>query len=193
MTDFRPPPLSLNRRIGLVGLFLAAGATGIYAVSHSNPTAPADQVATQTGTIARGESARPVDAASEAMQTANPVLNTESVPTPAMMPASANSAEVVFIVRIKGAPEIDTIARNFKRNRETAEAAFADLVTAHPALAEFELVGASYSGEIKLSFTLPPGVSPTRDVVMDIKQKIMAIEGVAYADPDYIAHPDKEN
>ena len=111
---------------------------------------------------------------------------------PVALPASAEGAEIVYIVRIKGAPEIDTIARNFKRNPDVAQEAYAELCERLPALKEFQLVGASYSGEVKLAYQLAPGVQPTRAVMNDIKDKIMAIEGVAYADPDFVAHPGED-
>jgi hypothetical protein len=55
------------------------------------------------------------------------------------------------------------------------------------------LVGASYSGEIRLAYQMPPGVEPTRAAIRSVQEKIMAVDGVAYADPDYIAHPGKED
>jgi hypothetical protein len=101
--------------------------------------------------------------------------------------------EVTFIVRIKGAPEIDSVARLYKKDPAAAEQAFADYVRRTPALRDFMLVGASYSGEIRLAYQMPPGVEPTRAAIRSVQEKIMAVDGVAYADPDYIAHPGKED
>lgn len=98
----------------------------------------------------------------------------------------AGAAEVVFIVRLKGAPEVDIITRNFRRDPAAAQAAWADLVTRIPALGEFELTGASFSGEMRLTRRLPDA-SPA--AIRAVQERLLAIEGVAYADPDYVAHP----
>lgn len=107
-------------------------------------------------------------------------------------PARAEGTEVQFIVRLKGAPEIDTITRNFKRDHAAAQAAWKDLTVRLPALAEFTLVGASYSGEIKLAYMMPPGAPATPEDIRSVQDRLLKIEGVAYADPDYIAHPGKD-
>jgi hypothetical protein len=99
---------------------------------------------------------------------------------------------VQFIVRLKGAPEIDTITRNFKRDHAAAQAAWKDLTVRLPALAEFTLVGASYSGEIKLAYMMPPGAPATPEDIRSVQDRLLKIEGVAYADPDYVAHPGKD-
>ena len=192
MTDSRSHPFPFNPLLGVLGLFAAAGATGIYAVTNTEPTETTETAIVETGEMAYAQVGELAASAPEELRQVTPMTIAESGPD-GVMPADTTSAEIVYIVRIKGAPEIDTIARNFKRNRETADAAFADLVATRPGLSEFALVGASYSGEIKLMYVLPPGTPPTRDVVMEIKANIMAIEGVAYADPDYVAHPEKEN
>ena len=95
-------------------------------------------------------------------------------------------------MRLKGRPEIDTICRNYKRDRDTAQAAFDDLAADIPALKDFKLVGASYSGEISLAYTLPAGVDATRGRIEEIRSRILSIEGVAYADPDFVAHPGED-
>ena len=106
--------------------------------------------------------------------------------------SSSSGAEVTFIVRLKGRSEVDTIARNFKRDRETADAAYSDLVEDIPILKDFRLVGASYSGEINLVYQLPAGVEATRGRIEEIRQQILSIDGVAYADPDFVAHPGED-
>jgi hypothetical protein len=107
-------------------------------------------------------------------------------------PARAEGTEVHFIVRLKGAPEIDTITRNFKRDPAAAQAAWDELVIRVPAMAEFALVGASYSGEIKLAYQMPPGAPATPEDIRSVQDRLLNVEGVSYADPDYIAHPGKE-
>lgn len=107
-----------------------------------------------------------------------------------VLPARAGTAEVVFIVRLKGAPEVDIITRNFKRDPAAAQAAWIELTQRIPVLAEFELAGASYSGEIRLLRRLAEA-SPA--AIKDVQDRLLAIEGVAYADPDYVAHPGQKD
>jgi hypothetical protein len=105
---------------------------------------------------------------------------------------SQDGSEIVYIVRIKGEPEIDVISRNFKRDRAAADIAWANLQARYPVLQDFHLVGASYSGEIRLGYRLPPGLEPTRATINEIQNRIMQVDSVAYADPDYVAQPGKE-
>ena len=67
-----------------------------------------------------------------------------------------------------------------------------ELVTRLPGLADFSLVGASYSGEIKLAYQLAPGASATPEDIRAVQDRLLKVEGVSYADPDYVAHPGKE-
>ena len=107
-----------------------------------------------------------------------------------VLPARAGTAEVVFIVRLKGAPEVDIITRNFKRDPAAAQAAWVELTARIPVLEEFELTGASYSGEMRLSRRL---AEATPAAIKEVQDRLLAIEGVAYADPDYIAHPGQKD
>jgi len=107
-----------------------------------------------------------------------------------VLPARAGTAEVVFIVRLKGAPEADIITRSFKRDPAAAQAAWLELTQRIPVLAEFELAGASYSGEMRLSRRLAEA-SP--DAIKQVQDRLLAIEGVVYADPDYVAHPGQKD
>jgi len=111
---------------------------------------------------------------------------------PIERPARAEGTEVHFIVRLKGAEEIDTITRNFKRDPEAAQAAWRDLTARVPALSDFTLAGASYSGEIKLAYQMPPGAPATPEDIRAVQDRLLKIEGVSYADPDYVAHPGKD-
>ncbi|WP_396274516.1 hypothetical protein [Hyphomonas sp.] len=111
---------------------------------------------------------------------------------PSVRPARADGTEVHFIVRLKGAPEIDEITRNFKRDPAAAQTAWSELVTRLPGLADFSLVGASYSGEIKLAYQMAPGASTTPEDIRAVQDRLLKVEGVSYADPDYVAHPGKE-
>ncbi|MEQ9506590.1 MAG: hypothetical protein RLO80_10005 [Hyphomonas sp.] len=107
-------------------------------------------------------------------------------------PARAQGTEVHFIVRIKGAPEIDTITRNFKRDPSAAQVAWQELATRLPGLSDFVLVGASYSGEVKLAYQMPPGAPATPEEIRAVQDRLLKVEGVSYADPDYVAHPGKD-
>jgi hypothetical protein len=111
---------------------------------------------------------------------------------PARAAASAAGEQVIFIVRIKGADEIDEIARAFKKDRAAADKSFAALTRARPALAKFTLVGASYSGEIRLAYTLGKGETASHDAIKRLQDQLLEVEGVAYADPDGVAHPGKD-
>jgi len=106
-----------------------------------------------------------------------------------VMPARAGTSEVVFIVRLRGAPEVDVITRNFRRDPAAAQTAWLELVARIPELADFELSGASYSGELRLLYRMP---SATPAAVRTVQDRLLAIDGVSYADPDYVAHPGKE-
>lgn len=207
MTGRRSPPIHMGGPIGLAGLTLLAGSASLMVmagvdreevdpVPHApgavietaeplRPHTPGQDAAGRLEQVAIADAPEPDHLPARQALPASP-------PEPMAIPASAEGTEIIYIVRIKGAPEIDTIARNFKRDPATAHQAYGELCNRLPALREFELVGASYSGEIRLAYQLAPGVQPTRSVMNEIKDKIMAIEGVAYADPDFVAHPGED-
>ena len=203
-------PFHVGGPLGLAGLTLLAGATGLFVLagspdegdqpavtisgmSDAQPASPADDrvdraidplIGTMPAVPAPLDSAdRPVD---------EPIAQPEQA-GPNVITAQAKGAEVTFIVRIKGAPEIDSVARLYKKDPAAAEQAFAEYVRRTPELKDFSLVGASYSGEVKLAYQMPMGVEPTRAEIRSVQDKIMAVDGVAYADPDYVAHPGKED
>ena len=198
MSGGQPPP-HLGGPLGLVGLAMLAGATGIFVMAGSGGPAHApiaQQAAVQTPArekVAPVPELRPGDAL--------PVVRPAELPasaetrTPAetkLAQISADGTEIVYIVRIKGEPEIDVISRNFKRDRAAADIAWANLQSRYPVLQDFRLVGASYSGEIRLGYRLPPGLEPTRATINEIQSRIMQVDSVAYADPDYVAQPGNE-
>ena len=194
MPKRRPSPVHLGGPLGLAGVTLLASAVGLVVVANDSRDsrqsgAGQKQTAEQTATDSRPpagsvgvEQLRPAPAAGDA----------HALPAAATKDSSSVGADVTFIVRLKGRPEIDTICRNYKRDRAAAEAAFADLAAEIPTLRDFRLVGASYSGEINLTYRLPPGVEPTRGQIEDIRKRILSIDGVAYADPDFVAHPGED-
>lgn len=206
MAGFRTP-FHLGGPLGLAGLATLAGATGLFVLAGSpddrdGPAVPlsglseGETASTADTRVDRDESpligVLPEDTVPEDVPTEPPLVQPEQAP-PAVITAQARGAEVTFIVRIKGAPEIDSVARLYKKDPAAAEQAYADYVGRTPQLADFSLVGASYSGEIKLAYQMPPGTEPTRAAISDVQQKIMSVDGVAYADPDYVAHPGEKN
>ena len=209
MAGRRLSALHLGGPLGLAGLSVLAGAAGLMviagndseesqrAVRAAGHTSSAVETDVEPTSETRSLAVRPQAVENQPEMTSRQLtpgvqVAPQTKPPAAPLPASAKGAEVTFIVRLKGQPEIDVISRNFKKDPETAHKAFADLCDRLPGLKQFQLVGASYSGEIKLAYQFAPGVSPTRAAIDDIKAKIMAIEGVAYADPDYVAHPGED-
>lgn len=212
-------PIDVRGPFGLLGVALLAGAAGLGILGVQSGAPPADDAGTsdyaQTGTFPAVPpgTASPAGPAFDPPQgRPSPVIDPEPAPLPpeepeedkpaalsplpqvtiqqqgagGVLPARAGTAEVVFIVRLKGAPEVDIITRNFRRDPAAAQAAWAELVARIPALAEFELTGASYAGEMRLSRRLPDA---TPAAISAVQERLLAIEGVAYADPDYVAHP----
>lgn len=207
-------PLHLGGPLGALGLGCFAGAAALAVTAINNTPDPPPRVE-------RPGPVLPVDTGSELSPSARPSNPTDhplpdiggagrppqsditpvveyaqaQTSPPAQIserPARAEGTEVHFIVRLKGAPEVDTITRNFKRDPEAAQAAWRDLATRLPGLAEFTLVGASYSGEIKLAYQMPPGASASPAEIRAVQDRLLKVEGVSYADPDYIAHPGKD-
>lgn len=209
MTGIRSP-FHFGGPLGLAGLAMLAGATGLFVLAGSpdqgdQPAVPLSGLAdVQTVPLPDSRVDRrpdpliatlpsiPASLDSAEIRSDDRVVRPEQA-GPNVITAQAQGAEVIFIVRIKGAPEIDFVARLYKKDPAAAQQAFADYVRRTPSLQDFSLVGASYSGEIRLAYQMPMGVEPTRSEIRLVQEKIMAVEGVAYADPDYIAHPGKEN
>jgi hypothetical protein len=204
MATFRSP-LHFGGPIGLAGLTMLAGATGLFIVAGvadggDDPAIPLSGI---SDTVTVEQTDERVDRDPSPLIGTLPDVPVPLDPTqddPAVQPeevplktitAQARGAEVTFVVRIKGVPEIESVARLYNKDPAAAEQAFADYVERTPALEDFSLVGASYSGEIKLAYQMPPGTEPTRAAIRLVQEKIMAVDGVAYADPDYVAHPGK--
>lgn len=202
-------PLHLGGPLGAIGLGCVGGAVAL-AIAALNNDPPDSQTATTPSPVLTVETTSPAasddrpilpaDTARADLGELPPdeppgveIAQADVAPlVPAERPARLEGTEVHFIVRLKGAPEIDTITRNFKRDPEAAQAAWKDLVTRLPGLAEFTLVGASYSGEIKLAYVMPPGASARPDDIRAVQDALLKVEGVSYADPDYVAHPGKD-
>ncbi|WP_291200159.1 hypothetical protein [Hyphomonas sp.] len=192
MTGTRAP-LHLGGPLGALGLGCVGGAVAlaIAAINNDPPPPPgeAPAAAPALSVDIQSPAASDPDFGRDDVELAQ----VESVPVaPVERPARADGTEVQFIVRLKGAPEIDTITRNFKREPAAAQAAWQELVTRLPGLSAFTLAGASYSGEIKLAYQMPPGIPATPEEIRAVQDRLLKIEGVSYADPDYVAHPGKD-
>ena len=190
-------PLHLGGPLGLAGLAMLAGATGLFVMAGSigqahSPAMHETSLAVVEPVVStlppRADEAAPMGQPAELPASAE---TREAAPVQ-LAQADTRGAEVIFIVRIKGEPEIDVISRNFKRDPAAADIAWANLQRRYPVLRDFRLTGASYSGEIRLGYLLPPGMEPTRSTINDIQNRIMQVESVSYADPDYVAHPGKD-
>ena len=207
-------PMDARGPLGLLGIGLIAGAAGLAFVGtrggeEAGRDAGMSEVADARPPAAQASSSGPDPLPFDPPPgRPSPVIDPEPAPLPpdepeaaapsplpqvtiqrdgeSVLPARAGTAEVVFIVRLKGAPEVDVITRNFKRDPAAAQAAWVELTARIPVLAEFELSGASYSGEIRLSRRL---AEATPEAIKQVQDRLLEIEGVAYADPDYVAHP----
>jgi hypothetical protein len=212
MAELRAP-LHLGGPLGAIGLGCVGGAVALaMAAINNNPAGDAPGGAAEAvltvdlppSAAAAEEIAGPMSLPADAPAgglpplpgpDGRPVQIAQAQGAPAQVverPARAEGTEVHFIVRLKGAPEIDTITRNFKRDPAAAQAAWDELVIRVPAMAEFALVGASYSGEIKLAYQMPPGAPASPEDIRSVQDRLLNVEGVSYADPDYIAHPGKD-
>lgn len=219
-------PIDVRGPLGLLGVGLLAGATGlaVVATNGEDEIGGAPKVRPEVSDVAfvpdgaeegAAEPARPEMSFDPPPGRPSPVIDPEPAPLPpddvegqdaqaspipqvtvqkqggsTVLPARAGTAEVVFIVRLKGAPEVDLITRNFKRDPATAQLAWAELTQRIPVLAEFELTGASYAGEMRLSRRL---AQATPEAIRQVQDRLLAIDGVAYADPDYVAHPGQKD
>lgn len=217
--DWSRLPVDVRGPWGIAGVGLIAGSAALLAagISGGDPASDPARLSPEAATARPSEPAPASDLAASGAAPVwdtgpapvdEPVVDPEPAPltreedeSPAVplvtvqqsgggvMPASAGTSEVVFIVRLRGAPEVDVITRNFRRDPATAQAAWVELVARIPELGDFELSGASYSGEIRLLYRMP---SATPSAVRAVQDRLLAIEGVSYADPDYVAHPGKE-
>ncbi len=221
MTETRSP-FHYGGPLGLGALVAAAGAAGVFLYTNSGADLaekadhPMPVVVTSASTDTQAVEAQEKPDAETTIDVKNiekaastdqksvetsrpsvkplglPAADVSPVKKVETMPAQAKGTEVTFIVRIKGSEDIDQAARLFRKDRAEAMRAFAHYVETAPALKDFSLVGGSYSGEIRLAYILPPGKDADRATINEIKKTIMSVDGVSYADPDFVAHPGKE-
>jgi hypothetical protein len=203
-------PLHLGGPLGALGLGCVGGAVALaVAAINADPGRSASKAGSEQGPVLTVDIQSPpaspdrpvrqdppLGGGMSGLEQVIPVVEIAQAggdpPAASERPARAEGTEVQFIVRLKGAPEIDTITRNFKRDPAAAQTAWQDLTARVPALADFTLAGASYSGEIKLAYMMPPGAPATPEDIRAVQDRLLKIEGVAYADPDYVAHPGKD-
>jgi hypothetical protein len=110
---------------------------------------------------------------------------------PAVLRPAGDGPELSFIVRIKGSELADAAAKAWHKDPESAQEMYRKLVAERPGLKPFRLIGATYSGELLLGFRLGKGEAADAAAIDKVKQKLLTVKGVAYADPDAIAHPGK--
>lgn len=121
-------------------------------------------------------------------------LQLSQIETPGkVIPAqAATGGEASFIVKVKGHPEIDELARTWRRDQPAARRAFEEWSQGRGILGELELTGCSYSGELILTRRFAEDEVMTRASVNAVLEKIRSVESVAYADPDFTAYPGTE-
>jgi len=199
-------PLHLGGPLGALGLGCVGGAVALAIAALNNDPPRGDPVPAPAPVLSVDiqSPVQPADAyedsprdnpggSSGALIPAVEMAQVETAQAaPLERPARAEGTEVQFIVRLKGAPEIDVITRNFKRDPAAAQASWSELVTRLPGLSDFSLAGASYSGEIKLAYQMPAGAPATPEEIRAVQERLLKVEGVSYADPDYVAHPGKD-
>ncbi|MEO0465711.1 MAG: hypothetical protein AAF216_04145 [Pseudomonadota bacterium] len=119
-----------------------------------------------------------------------PVQTVEPAPEPATA-ETMTDVRATFIVKFKPDPAIDDVIANWRSNREAALARFAGWAADDPLFSEMTLEGCSYSGELLLARSLSVQSTGARGAVSTLTGDIRSHSAVAYADPDFTAHPGK--
>ncbi|WP_300391120.1 hypothetical protein [Henriciella sp.] len=99
--------------------------------------------------------------------------------------AGGYSAQYAIIVKFENEPVTQEIGKTFRKDPEGTRQRFREWAADKPALQGLSLERASYSGELVLTGS---GARSVDDVI----RGILAMDNVAYAEPDYIAEPSKE-
>jgi hypothetical protein len=94
-----------------------------------------------------------------------------------------------FIVKFRANPSIDEVISTWRRDRDAARARFETWASGDPLFSQMEVSGCSYSGELILSTEIGGGPLPAEAEVDALVGRIRAHGAVAYADPDFTAHP----
>ena len=109
-----------------------------------------------------------------------------------LRPGDRSAADTVFIVKFADKTVETEVARIFRKDPDGARARFATWTKAN-GWTGFELVGASYSGEVmlRLADDAPDELSRRfrTTSARDMADQMAARDGVVYCDPDYTAGP----
>lgn len=103
--------------------------------------------------------------------------------------ADAPLQPATFIVKFKENDAIDEVIANWRRDRDTALAAYSSWAEGDPLFSAMDVVGCSYSGELILEAPVPAAPAAARTRVSDLVALIRGHSAVAYADPDFTAQP----
>src|SRR3990167_1423724 len=129
-------PLHLGGPLGAIGLGCVGGAVALAIAAINNTPSQPSGAAPGTAPMSVEIERRPLserqpveageDFAGQGLEPREPVAEIAQAggglpERAAEQPARAEGTEVHFIVRLKGAPEIDTITRNFKRDPDAAQ------------------------------------------------------------------------
>ena len=114
---------------------------------------------------------------------------------PPVPPTHAHSKpdRVVFIVKVKNAPEFERAVRLYRKDKAAAEAAFESFIRKNPEFKGMKIVRGSYSGEARLEYTFPVGRNASKTAIQALQDKMKTVRGVAYADIDFVVHPTDED
>lgn len=94
-----------------------------------------------------------------------------------------------FIVKFRANSSIDEVISTWRRDREAARARFETWAASDPLFSQMDVSGCSYSGELILSTEIGGGPLPVEAEVDALIERIRNHGAVAYADPDFTAHP----
>lgn len=164
------------------------------AAAPAEPDPPPPDLELEAGDPRRFPGVRPTPRPPEAAPISPPGDDDLIQPAQAGRPGDASALDVDFIVKIKDAELRTRVLDIFRKDREGARAAFRDWALTHD-LEGFDLVGATYSGEIIIHIgeDAPEAVREraARTPARSMAEDIAARPNVVYCDPDYTARPGK--
>ena len=151
------------RRFGLLVSLSLFTATGCMALPPSGTQGSASWLPRWFQTAEAQDTSRPVQA-----------VTTEQRPA------------ATFIVRFNDEPVLAEIGKTYRRDGDGARAKFERWCTEHAELDGLTLVRASYSGELVIGL---PHDDPLNRTPADVLAALNAMDNLAYAELDAIAHP----
>ena len=110
--------------------------------------------------------------------------------TPVAQTAATERPAATFIVRFNDEPVLSEIGKTYRRDGDGARAKFDGWCSDYPGLDGLTLVRASYSGELLLGL---PQNDPMNRSPEDVLAALNAIDNLAYAELDAIAHADAKD